>query len=155
MSKPEAGALAPAIEAVDQDGLPFSLASLKGKKVALYFYPKDDTPTCTNQACNLRDNISLLQEKGIEVIGVSADDSASHKHFETKFNLPFRLLADTDHRIVNDYGVWGEKSMYGRKYMGIVRTTFLINEAGVIDHVIQKIEAKNHTRQILKIWGLK
>lgn len=148
------GAKAPDFSAKDQDGNVISLKDLKGKKVALYFYPKDNTPTCTEQACNLRDNISLLKKKGVTVIGVSADSERRHKNFEKKYSLPFPLLADTDHEIINAYGVWGEKMLFGRKYMGIFRVTFLINEQGKIDGIIDKVDARHHAEQIVEAWKL-
>ena len=148
------GSKAPDFTANDQDGKLISLKDYKGKKIALYFYPKDNTPTCTEQACSLRDNIALLKKKGITVIGVSADSEKKHKNFEKKYSLPFTLIADTDQKIINDYGVWGLKKLFGREYMGIVRTTFLINEQGKTDHIIDKVEAKNHAEQIIKTWGL-
>ena len=132
-----------------------SLEAQRGSRVVLYFYPKDSTPGCTAEACDFRDNYQGLKAQGIEVLGVSIDDEKSHQKFITKYDLPFTLLADTDKSIVEAYGVWGEKSMYGRKYMGVLRTTFLINEDGKIHDVISKVEAKNHTAQILKLWGLK
>ena len=115
----------------------------------LYFYPKDSTPGCTAQACDLRDNYEKLLSQGYVVLGVSVDSEKSHKKFIEKYNLPFDLLADTDHKIVEDYGVWAEKNMYGRKYMGIVRTTFIIDEAGIITDIIEKVDTKNHTKQII------
>ena len=148
------GDKAPDFTANDQNGNSVSLHDYKGKKVALYFYPKDDTPGCTAQACNLRDNISALKKKDIVVLGISVDNEKSHKKFETKFSLPFTLVADTDHKIVNDYKVWGEKTMFGKKYMGIFRTTFLINEAGKIDHIIDKVDTDNHTQQVMETWGI-
>ena len=148
------GSKAPAFSVADQDGNLVSLKDFKGKKVVLYFYPKDNTPTCTEQACNLRDHIGLLRKKGIVVLGVSADTEKRHKNFETKFGLPFPLLADTEHKLIDAYGVWGEKMLFGRNYMGIHRVTFLINEDGKIDHIIDKVEAKNHTQQIIDTWKL-
>ncbi len=148
------GSKAPAFTVKDQDGNEVSLKDFSGKKVALYFYPKDNTPTCTEQACNLRDNFSALKKKGIVVLGVSADTEKKHKNFETKFSLPFPLLADVDHKIIEAYGVWGEKTLFGRKYMGILRTTFLINEQGKIDHIIDDVKAKDHSAQILSAWNL-
>ena len=126
------------------------LADYSGKKLVLYFYPKDDTPGCTTQSCNLRDNYEQLLKEGYQVLGVSVDDEASHRKFIEKFNLPFELLADTEHKMVNDYGVWGEKNMYGRKYMGINRTTFVLDENGRIEEVIGKVKTDDHTNQILK-----
>jgi len=143
------GDTAPAISAKDQDGNEVKLSDFKGEKVILYFYPKDDTPGCTAQACNLRDNYDLLLSRGYKVLGVSVDDEKSHKKFVNKFNLPFPLLADTDQKIVNDYGVWAMKKNFGHEYMGIVRTTFVIDENGVIEEVVQKVDTQNHTDQIL------
>lgn len=148
------GKKAPAIKGVDQNGAKISLADFKGKKVALYFYPKDNTPGCTAQACNLEENKALLKKKGIVVIGVSTDSVASHKKFETKFNLSFPLIADESKEIVKAYEVWGEKKFMGRTYMGTNRVTFLINEKGIIEHVIDKVETKNHAAQVLSEWGL-
>ncbi|MDR6194662.1 thioredoxin-dependent thiol peroxidase [Siphonobacter sp. SORGH_AS_0500] len=144
------GDLAPAFEAVDQDGNLVKLSDFTGKKVVLYFYPKDDTPGCTAQACNLRDNYEALLKSGFVVLGVSVDDEKSHQKFAKKYELPFPLLADTDHKIVEAYGVWVEKNMYGRQYMGTARTTFVIDESGLIAEVIQKVDTKEHTSQILK-----
>ena len=145
---------APAFTTTDQDGNAVSLKDFKGTKVVLYFYPKDNTETCTREACNLRDNYAALKSRDIVILGVSADDEKSHKKFGQKYSLPFTLLADTDKKIINDYGVWAEKFFMGRHYMGILRTTFLINEKGKIDHIIEKVESKNHTEQILDTWGL-
>ncbi len=145
----EAGDVAPDFSAKDQEGKEVKLSSFHGKKVILYFYPKDDTPGCTAQACNLRDNYDGLLDKGYVVLGVSVDNEKSHVKFIKKFNLPFPLLADTDHAIVESYGVWAEKSMYGKTYMGTVRTTFIIDENGLIEKVLHKIDTKNHTDQIL------
>ena len=128
MSTLKEGAKAPAFKGTDQNGKSVSLTDFKGKNIILYFYPQDNTPTCTVQACNLRDNFGILRNKGFVVIGVSPDDVAKHKKFEDKFDLPFTLLADTEHKIIEKYGVWGEKSMYGKKYMGLIRTTFLIDD---------------------------
>ena len=148
------GDQAPAFSGNDQNGKNVSLASLKGKKVVLYFYPEDDTPTCTVQACNLRDNNSLLKQNGFVVIGVSPDDEKSHLKFEEKFNLPFTLIADPSHKIIDDYGVWGEKNLYGRKYMGLHRTTFLIDEKGIIRKIFLKPRSKQHAEDIIKAWGV-
>lgn len=148
------GKKAPAIKGIDQNGAKISLADFKGKKVALYFYPKDNTPGCTVQACNLEENSALLHKKGIVVIGVSTDSVASHKKFETKFNLSFPLIADESKEIVNAYEVWGEKKFMGRTYMGTNRVTFLINEKGIIEHIIDKVDTKNHTDQVLSTWAL-
>ena len=144
------GEPAPNFTSTDQTGQPVTLSDYRGKKVVLYFYPKDDTPGCTAQACSLRDNYDALQKAGYEVLGVSVDDESSHQKFIKKFDLPFTLVADTDHKIVEDYGVWKEKSMYGRNFMGIVRTTFIIDETGIITDIISKIDTQNHAAQILK-----
>ncbi len=146
----KAGDKAPEFEGKDQAGNTIKLTELKGKKVILYFYPKDNTPGCTAQACNLRDNYEMLQEKGYVVLGVSQDSETSHQKFIDKQSLPFSLLADTDHTIHNQYGTWGEKSMYGKKYMGTLRTTFVINEEGIIEEVIEKVKTKDHTAQIVQ-----
>ena len=144
------GDKAPMFKGTDQNGNNISLADFKGKKLALYFYPEDDTPTCTIQACNLRDNYLLLKQKGIEIVGVSPNDNESHKKFETKFQLPFTLIADTKHKILNQYGVWGEKQMFGNHYMGVHRTTFLIDEKGKILKIFKKPKNKQHAEEILK-----
>ena len=153
MAKLKEGDKAPDFTANDQNGKPVSLADFKGKTVILYFYPKDDTPGCTAEACDFRDNYQSLIGKGFEVVGVSVDDEKSHKKFVTKHNLPFPLIADTDHSIVEAYGVWGEKNMYGRKYMGTMRTTFIINADGVITHVIDKVDTKASSQQVLELLG--
>jgi peroxiredoxin Q/BCP len=145
---------APAITTTDQDGNKVSLKDYKGKKVALYFYPHDDTETCTKEACNLRDNYALLKQKGIEILGVSIDDEKSHKKFVKKYSLPFTLLVDSDKKIVNDYGVWGEKLFMGKIIVSTYRTTFLINEKGKIDHIIEKVLSGKHAQQIIEAWGL-
>lgn len=145
---------APAFKAKDQNEQLHKLSQYKGKKVVLYFYPKDNTETCTKQACNLRDNYEQLTEKGIVVLGVSPDDEKSHKKFETKFNLPFTLLVDAEQKMMHDYGVWALKKFMGKEYMGVLRTTFLINEQGKIDHIIEKVDSKNHSQQILDLWKL-
>jgi len=144
------GDKAPDFTVNDQDGKPVKLSSLKGKKVVLYFYPKDMTPGCTTEACNLRDNYKLLMKQGYEVLGISTDNEKTHQKFIAKENLPFRLLADTDKKVHDLYGTWIEKSMYGRKYMGTARNTFVIDEKGVIEEIIEKVDTKNHTDQILK-----
>lgn len=144
------GDKAPAFSGKDQNGKKVSLSELKGKKVVLYFYPEDDTPTCTVQACNLRDNYALLKKNGFEVIGVSPNDEKSHKKFEAKFNLPFTLLADPDHMVINKYGVWGEKQMFGNKYMGVHRTTFVINEKGIITKIFLRPKNKQHAEEIVE-----
>jgi thioredoxin-dependent peroxiredoxin len=146
------GDKAPAFSGKDQDENTIALSSLKGKKVVLYFYSEDNSPTCTIQSCNLRDNYELLKKEGFEVIGVSPDDVKSHKKFETKFNLPFRLIADTSHKILEKYGVWGEKQMFGNKYMGVHRTTFLIDEKGIIRKIFYRPKNKAHAEEIVKAW---
>jgi peroxiredoxin Q/BCP len=140
---------APAFTGKDQNGKTVSLKDLLGKKVVLYFYPEDDTPTCTIQACNLRDNYALLKKEGFTIIGISPDAEAKHKKFETKYNLPFTLIADEQHKIIDKYGVWGEKQMYGRTYMGIHRTTFVINEKGIIKKIFLKPKSKQHAEEII------
>ena len=144
------GKKAPAFKGKNQDGETFSLSDFKGQKVVLYFYPQDDTPTCTTQACNLRDNFGLLKNKGYTVIGVSPDEVSKHKKFEIKYDLPFTLIADPELKIIEKYGVWGEKQMYGKKYMGLIRTTFVIDENGVITKIIGKPKAKEHSQEILQ-----
>ncbi|HEX2607165.1 MAG TPA: thioredoxin-dependent thiol peroxidase [Flavisolibacter sp.] len=134
---------------MDQDGNKVSLAELKGKKLVLYFYPEDDTPTCTVQACNLRDNYALLKKHGFTVIGVSPDDVNSHQRFIKKFSLPFSLIADPKHAIIDKYGVWGEKNLYGRNYMGLHRTTFVIDEKGVIEKIYLRPKNKAHAEEIV------
>lgn len=145
------GDKAPAFTSKDQDGKTVSLSQFKGQKVVLYFYPKDDTPGCTTEACDFRDNYQGLKAKGIEVLGVSIDDEKSHQKFINKHSLPFTLLADTDKTIVEAYGVWGEKNMYGKKYMGTHRTTFIIDEDGNIAHIISKVDSKKPTEQVLDL----
>lgn len=148
MTTLEIGAKAPAISAKNQAGETINLSDYLGKKVILYFYPKDNTPGCTTEACNFRDNYQSLLKDGFEVIGVSTDSEQSHQKFISKFELPFNLLADEDQKIVNDYDVWVEKNMYGKKYMGTARTTFIIDEEGLIQHIIKKVDNKNATQQI-------
>lgn len=149
MSRPQVGDKAPNFSGKNQKGENISLDQFKGKKIALYFYPKDDTPGCTAEACNLRDNHSALQAAGYEVIGVSSDSIKSHDKFANKYSLPFDLLADEDKSVHEAYGTWVEKSMYGRKYMGTDRVTFIIDGNGVIEKVIEKVNTKDHTAQIL------
>ncbi len=143
------GDRAPDFAGTDQQGNTIKLSDYKGRKVVLYFYPKDNTPGCTAQACNLRDNYSALQKQGYEVIGVSTDSVESHQKFIAKQELPFTLLADEDKSIHELFDVWKEKSMYGRKYMGTVRTTFIIDEQGIITEIISKVKTNDHTKQIL------
>lgn len=144
----------PAFKGVDQNGKVLSLKDFKGKKLVLYFYPQDMTETCTIQACNIRDNFGLLKKNGITIIGISPDPVALHKKFESKFQLPFPLIADTDHSIIDAFGVWGEKQLFGRKYMGLLRTTFLIDEKGIIRKVINKPKSKQHVEEILEAWKI-
>ena len=147
------GTKAPAFSSVDQHGESIKLSDFKGKKLALYFYPKDSTSTCTVQACNLRDGFKELEKKGIVVVGVSPDDEKSHLKFIAKNELPFRIIADTDKKLVQDYGVWAEKSMYGKKYMGVIRKTFLIDENGLIVKILDKPKVKEHSDEIAQGFG--
>ncbi|MFN4082730.1 MAG: thioredoxin-dependent thiol peroxidase [Bacteroidia bacterium] len=143
------GDKAPNFEATIQTGETVKLSDYKGKKLVLYFYPKDDTPGCTAEACDLRDNYNRFIEQGYEILGVSPDSATKHQKFIAKHNLPFNLIADEDNKVAIAYGAWGEKSMYGKKYMGILRSTFIINENGFIEKVIEKVDTKAHTAQIL------
>ncbi len=143
------GDSAPDFEVNDQNGNPVRLSGYKGRKVVLYFYPKDNTPGCTAESCNLRDNYQLLQKQGYEVLGISKDSEKSHQKFIEKQNLPFTLLADTELKVHHIYDTWVEKSMYGRKYMGTARVTFIIDEDGKIENIIEKVKTKDHTSQIL------
>ena len=143
------GDKAPLFTGTDQEGNKVSLSDMKGKKVILYFYPEDDTPACTTQACNLRDNYELLQQKGYAVMGVSPNEVKSHQKFTTKYALPFTLIADPQHKIIDKYGVWGEKNLYGRKYMGLLRTTFVIDEKGIIERIIKRPRTKIHAEEIM------
>jgi len=145
-----AGMKAPVFKGKDQNGETVSLSDYKGKKVVLFFYPEDDTPTCTIQACNLRDNYALLTKNGFKVIGISPDDVRSHQKFTDKFNLPFTLIADPEHKIINKYGVWGLKKLYGREYMGLHRTTFVLDEKGVISKIFLRPKNKAHAQEIIK-----
>jgi thioredoxin-dependent peroxiredoxin len=150
MTKLKIGDKAPDFKAVDQNGRSVSLTDYKGKKIILYFYPKDNTPGCTDEACSLRDGYEILTKSGYDVIGVSADSEKTHHGFASKHNLPFRLIADTDKKVIQAYGAWGEKKMYGKSYEGIIRTTFLISEEGKIENIIDKVNTKNHAGQILE-----
>ena len=149
------GDKAPDFQGLNQNGELVSLSLFKGKKVIVYFYPKDNTPGCTAESCNLNDNYQMWLSKGYQVVGISPDSVASHKKFADKFQFGFNLVADTDTKILQDYGVWGEKNMYGRKYMGVLRTTFVINENGIIEEVFEKVDTKNHTDQIIKALDIK
>ena len=151
MTELKEGDNAPAFTAKDQDGNTVSLSDYKGKNVILYFYPQDDTPTCTKEACNYRDNYQSLLSKGFAVIGLSFDTEKSHKKFINKYNLPFPLIADTDKKIIEDYGVWGEKTTFGKTYMGTFRTTFVIDKKGIISHVIRKVESGKASQQVLDL----
>ena len=146
------GSKAPMFEGIDQNGKSVNLADFTGKKVILYFYPKDNTPGCTAEACNLRDNYESILKKGFAVVGVSPDSEKSHKGFAVKYSLPFPLIADTSQKIMNDYGVWGEKKMYGKSYMGVLRTTFIIDEKGFIEKIIEKVDTAGHTEQIFNLY---
>jgi peroxiredoxin Q/BCP len=153
MSKIKIGDKAPDFKGIDQNGKIIASKDLKGKKVILYFYPKDDTPGCTAESCNLRDNYQALLKIGYAVLGVSADNEKSHKKFADKYELPFPLIADTEKEILESYDAWGEKSMYGKKYMGIIRKTYVIDEKGNIERIFDKVDTKNHTEQILETYN--
>ena len=144
------GNKAPDFSGCNQNGELVSLSGFAGKKLILYFYPKDNTPGCTAESCNLNDNYQMWLAKGYEVVGVSPDKIASHKKFADKFNFGFNIIADPETKILQDYGVWGEKSMYGKKYMGVLRTTFVIDENGVIKQIFDKVDTNDHTSQIIK-----
>jgi len=146
----QVGEKAPTFAGIDQDGKKVSLIDFKGQKVVLFFYPEDDTPTCTIQACNLRDNYALLTKNGFKVIGISPDDVKSHQKFKDKFNLPFTLIADPEHKIINKYGVWGLKKLYGREYMGLYRTTFVVDEKGMISKIFLRPRNRAHAQEIVK-----
>ncbi|MBK8443881.1 MAG: thioredoxin-dependent thiol peroxidase [Sphingobacteriales bacterium] len=150
MSVLQTGDIAPVFSGKDQNGNTVALENLSGKKVILYFYPKDDTPGCTAQACNLRDNYAALQAAGYVLLGISPDNEKKHQKFISKYDLPFPLLADTDHSIAEAYGVWGKKKFMGREYMGILRTTFIIDEQGKIERIISNVNTAEHTAQILE-----
>jgi len=147
------GSTAPAFKTNDANGETVSLKDLRGQKVVLYFYPKDDTPGCTKEACSFRDGFAKFKKGGIKVLGVSPDSEASHKKFETKYKLPFTLLADKDHAIADAYGVWGEKKFMGRTYMGVRRTTFLIDENGKIKKVFEKVKPEDHASEVLEAFA--
>jgi thioredoxin-dependent peroxiredoxin len=147
------GMRAPGFEGIDQNGKNVKLSDFAGKKVVLYFYPKDNTPGCTAEACNLRDNYDSFLKKGFAVIGVSPDNEKSHKGFASKYSLPFPLIADTSKNILNAYGVWGEKKMYGRTFLGVIRTTFIIDEKGIIEKIVAKVDTGSHTEQIFNMYN--
>ena len=149
MSIPQIGDKAPAFSGVNQHGKTVSLSDYKGKKLVLYFYPKDMTPGCTAESCNLSENYERFQSQGYEILGVSPDDEKKHVKFIEKYDLKFDLLADTEKETIQAYGLWVEKSMYGKKYMGVARTTFIIDEEGVIQEVFEKVKTKDHSNQIL------
>ena len=151
MDELKEGDPAPSFSANDQNGKLVSLSDYKGRDVILYFYPKDDTPGCTTESCNFRDNYQSLLSKGFDVIGVSVDDEKSHQKFVSKYQLPFTLISDTDRRIVEAYGVWVEKNMSGKKYMGTARKTFLIDKEGMIEKIIDKVDTKNSSQQVLEL----
>jgi peroxiredoxin Q/BCP len=150
MAELKEGDMAPDFTSKDQNGNPILLKDFRGQKIVLYFYPKDDTPGCTAEACNFRDNYSSLELQGIKVIGVSTDDEKSHQKFITKYQLPFTLISDNNHTVVEAYGVWVEKNMYGKKYMGTARKTFLVDEQGKISKIIGKVDTENSTAQVLE-----
>ena len=147
------GMKAPDFKGYDQEGHEISLSDFAGKKLVLYFYPKDNTPGCTAEACNLRDNYDELLNKGFKVVGVSADSEKSHKGFAGKYSLPFPLIADTSKKIMDDYGVFGEKKLYGKTFLGVQRTTFVIDENGIIEKIISKVQTSDHSRQILNLYN--
>ncbi len=143
------GDKAPAFSSTNEKGEAVSLADFKNKNLVLYFYPKDSTPGCTAEACDLRDNYHVFKEQGYEILGVSPDSAASHIKFISKYELPFSLLVDIDHLVAESFGAWGEKSMYGKKYMGILRSTFVINKQGIIEKIIEKVDTKAHSKQLI------
>ena len=147
------GMKAPGFEGIDQNGKIVKLSDFLGKKVVLYFYPKDDTPGCTEESCNLRDNRDTLLKEGFEVIGVSPDTEKSHKRFAARYSLSFPLITDKSKKILNDYGVWGEKKMFGRSFLGVIRTTYIIDEKGIIEKIITKVDTGSHASQIFGIYN--
>lgn len=152
MAQLKEGMKAPSFEGIDQNGNMVRSEDFEGKKLVLYFYPKDDTPGCTAEACDLRDNYKMFLQNGFAVVGVSADSEKSHKKFADKYSLPFPIIADTDRKILEDYGVWTQKSLYGKSFLGIARTTFVIDEKGIIEKIITKVNTKAHSDQILKMY---
>jgi thioredoxin-dependent peroxiredoxin len=153
MAQLKVGQKAPAFEGIDQDNNKIRLSDFTGSKVVLYFYPKDNTPGCTAEACNLRDNYKELISKGFKVVGVSPDSEKSHKGFAGKYSLPFTLIADPEKKILSLYGAWGEKKMYGKTVTGVLRTTYIINDKGIIDKIISKVDTKQHTEQIFELYN--
>ena len=149
MSNLKIGDKAPDFQGLNQDGKEIKLADFSGKNLILYFYPKDSTPGCTAEACDLRDNHDMWLSKGYAVVGVSPDSQKSHQKFIEKYSLPFDLISDTETRILQDYQAWGEKSMYGKKYMGVLRKTYVINGEGIVENIFEKVDTKAHTQQIL------
>jgi peroxiredoxin Q/BCP len=147
------GTKAPGFIGIDQNGNRITLDDFAGKKLILYFYPKDNTPGCTAEACNMRDNYETLLKKGYAIVGVSPDSVKSHKGFAGKYSLPFPLIADTTKEILNDYGVWGEKKMYGKSYFGVIRTTYVIDEKGIIEKIVTKVDTAGHTEQIFNLYN--
>ena len=147
------GNKAPGFAGIDQNGNRITLDDFAGKKLILYFYPKDNTPGCTAEACNLRDNYETLLKKGYAIVGVSPDTEKSHKGFAGKYSLPFPIIADTTKEILNDYGVWGEKKMYGKSYFGVIRTTYVIDEKGIIERIVTKVDTSGHTEQIFNLYN--
>lgn len=152
MTELKEGHKAPFFQGTDQDGNLIKLDNFKGKKLVLYFYPKDNTPGCTDEACNLRDNYNDLISKGFAVVGISPDSEKSHQKFAGKHKLPFPLISDTERKILTEYGAWGEKKMYGKTFLGVHRTTFIINEKGIIEKIVKKVDTKKHTEQIYKLY---
>ncbi len=151
MNEIKIGDDAPDFSALDQDGNILSLKQFRGKKLLLYFYPKDDTPGCTAESCNLRDNYDKFLHEGYQILGVSADSQASHKKFIEKFAHPFHHISDTDKIVIKKYQAWGEKNLYGKKYMGIFRKTFIISEKGIIENIFEKVQTKEHSKQIFEV----
>lgn len=152
-TKLKTGDKAPPFKVKDQKGDEISLEKLKGKKIILYFYPRDNTPGCTAEACSLRDGYDKLLDSGFVVVGVSPDTEKSHQNFSSKHDLPFHLVADTEKELLKEYGAWGEKKMYGRTSEGVIRTTFIISEKGIIEHIIPKVDTKNHAEQIMALYN--
>lgn len=147
------GDIAPSFTLPDQSGQAVSLRAYRGRKVVVYFYPADDTPTCTAQACEFRDAWSDVRAAGAEVLGISPDTAASHRRFRSKYGLPFPLLADVDRTVIEAYGVWGEKTLFGRTYMGLLRTTFVLDERGIVRHVFERVRSKGHAAAVLATLG--